>query len=162
MESSSHSEWVLFAEAAKGPCGTASGHFFETRTPSTELSGLCNTLAWNNHPWADIITSAAEAATFWSDLKGHAHFPTHASSCKSEGLSVHLFVAHPDAEAAEDTSVIFHGESNSEKSHAGGDVLGHFYIGSAGYEEFGRHFSCAHDSWKFGLNHHSFSDLMGA
>jgi hypothetical protein len=125
-------EWVLFAEAAKGSHGATARHLLHPNASSTEFARLLNSLARNNHPRTNIITSPAEAAGLWPYFKGHAHFSTHASSYKSEGLSVHLFVTHPDTETTEDTPVIFHGKSDFEKPHAGSNVLSHFHIGSTG------------------------------
>jgi hypothetical protein len=128
---------VLFAEAAEGSSRATSRHLLETDAPSAEFSGVCNSMAWNNHPRTDIVTSPAETAGFGSNFKGHTHFSTHPSSNKSERLSVHLFITHPDAETAEDTPVIFHGKSNFEEPHPGSDVLSYLHIWSAGHQEFG-------------------------
>ena len=43
-----------------------------------------------------------------------------------------LLVLEIDAETAEDTPIILHGESDFKQSHAGSDVLSHLHIGSAG------------------------------
>ena len=155
-------EWVLFAEAAEGASGTTVGHLFETHTPSTELTGFFNPLAWDNHRRADIITSPAEAAGLRPRLKGHAYFPLCSPPGKSEGLPIHLFVTHTDTATAEDTPVILHRESDFEQSHAGSNVLGYFHIGSAGNQEFCQHLSRTDYSWGLGLNHHPLSDLMRA
>jgi hypothetical protein len=121
-----------------------------------------NPLAGNNDAWTHIITSPAETAGLWPDLKRHAHFSAHSSSYKSKGFSIHLFVTHSDAETTEDTPIIFHGKSNFEKPHAGGNVLSDLDIGSARDQEFGKHFSRADDSWGSGLDHYAFLNLMGA
>ena len=94
------SERILFAEAAEGPHFATGGYVLKSDTSSTEFSGFCNSLARNDHSWADIITSPAETTGFRSYFKGHAHFSSHAPSNKSKGLSVHLFVTHPDAKTA--------------------------------------------------------------
>jgi hypothetical protein len=127
-----NSEWVLFAEAAESAYGATIGHLFNPDTPSAEFSRFCYTLARNNYSRANIITTPAETTGFWPDFKGPAHFSTHSSSYKSECLSIHLFITHPDAEPAEDTSIIFHGKSDFEQSHTGSDVLGYFHIWGAG------------------------------
>ena len=123
---------VLLTEATEGSCGATAWHLFETDTSSAELAGICDPLAWNNHPRTDIITSPAETAGLWSDLKRHAHFSAHSSSNKSEGLSIHLFVAHPNTKAAENTTIVLHGKSDFEKTHACRDFLSHLHIGSTG------------------------------
>ena len=162
MKGSNSLEWVLFAETAKGPHGTTLWHFFNSDASSTEFSRFCNALARDNYCRTDIITSPTETAGLRPDFKGHAYFPTHSSSNKSEGFSIHLFVAHPDAETAKDTSIIFHGESDFEQSHAGSNVLRYLHIGSAGDQEFGQHLPCADDSRGLRLNDHPLPDFMGA
>src|SRR4030042_1224008 len=90
-------ERILFAEAAEGPHRTTGWHVLQPDTSPTEFSRFCYSLARNNYPWADVITSSTEAAGLRPHLKRHAHFSTHPSSNKPEGFPVHLFVTHSDA-----------------------------------------------------------------
>jgi hypothetical protein len=101
-------KWVLFAKATKGPCGATLWHLLHPDAPSAQFARLFHSLAGDDHARTNIIATPAETAGLWPDFKGHAHFSTHSSPYKSEGLSVHLFITHPDAEAAEDTPVILH------------------------------------------------------
>ena len=130
-------EGVSFAEAAKSSRGTTVRNLLEAGAPAAEFSRLLNSAAGNNHPRAGIITSPAEKTGFRPSFKGHAYFSFHASPRKAKSLSAHLFVTHPNTEAAEDTPIIFHRKADVEDSHARGDVLGQLHIGGAGHQELG-------------------------
>ncbi len=161
MTGPSFLEWVLLAEAAKGSIWTAIWDFFNPDASPAELARLCNSLTRNDHSRTDIITPSTESAGFRPDLKGHAYLSTHSPSNKSEGLPIHLLVAHPDAETTKNAPVILHRESDFEQSHASGNVLSHLHIGSARNQELSQHLSGAYDSRGFGLDYHPLPDFVG-
>jgi hypothetical protein len=116
----------------------------------------------DNESGADIFTPPAETAGLGPHLKGHAYFPARSPSYKTEGFSIHLLVTHPDTKATKNTAVVFHGEPDFEKPHAGSNVLSDFYVGGTGHEKFSQYLSCLNDPWGFGLNDHPLADSASA
>jgi len=72
---------------------------------------------------ADIDAPAAQTADLRFGIKGCVNAPFFASSVETDGLGHHLFLAHADAQSAEDTILMFLAEPHLPYLVCRGQVL---------------------------------------